>query len=228
MVTANKIISDIRNIATSGSNPIDFRIEDAQIQYWIDEIRSMLIAQSLEKKDDINDSWILPINCLDLIEVDKSECCEVTTNCKVLRTQEQIPSTIDTVHDNSIVRVEDISGNILSKTTAFESKYNNYNKYTTDKTKWYLKNNYIYIINSQFLNKINVYGLWEIPSDLSNYVNCDGNTCYDINSFYPISLKMASDITNIVLKTKIYPFMSMPQDNTNDSSNTLDRLPTKQ
>ena len=140
----------------------------------------------------------------------------------------QIPDTIDTNYDNSIIRVENINGDILSKTTAFESKYNKFTKYTPDKPKWYLKNNYIYVINAQFLTRINVYGLWEMPSLLSNYVDCAGNTCYDINSDYPIGLKMASDITNIVLKTKIYPFMSMPQDNTNDSSNTLDRLPTKQ
>jgi len=109
-LTVRKIISDIRNIATSGSNPIDFRIEDSQILFWVNETRSMLISQAVKKREDINDSWLQQITCLPLISVDKSQCCEITTDCNILRTEVALPDTVDTSSDNFIVRVETDNG----------------------------------------------------------------------------------------------------------------------
>ncbi len=160
-LTVRKIISDIRNIATSGSNPIDFRIEDSQILFWVNETRSMLISQAVKKREDINDSWLQQITCLPLISVDKSQCCEITTDCNILRTEVALPDTVDTSSDNFIVRVETDNGTIISKTTPFESKYNSYGKYGSNKPKWYLKNNYLYIINEEVINSINVTAVFE-------------------------------------------------------------------
>jgi hypothetical protein len=226
-VTTKQLIADIRNIATSGSNPVDFRIEDKQILFWINEIRSMLISQSLQKRQDISDTWLQQITCLELVEVDKSECCEITTDCKILRTVRQLPDTIETNADNTIIRVESMIGEIISKTTPFESKYVSFSKYTKNKGRWYSKNNYLYIINEQYIDKINVVGLFENPADLIAYTACNGSTCFSYNSPYPASLKMASDITNIVLKTKVYPFLQLPQDNTNNANNNVNPVNTR-
>lgn len=223
MVTANKIISDIRNLATSGSNSIDFRIEESQILYWIDGVRSTLISQALQKRQDITDTWLQTINCLELIEVDRSECCEITTNCTILRSKLQIPNTIETTGDNSIIRVETANGTIIYKSTPFEINYNTGNKYTSNKPKWYLKNNYIYVINNSFLKSINVIALYETPSDLSKFVSCNGDTCFNINSNYPCSIKMANIITEVVFKTKIIPFLQMIPDNSNNGNNNLSK-----
>lgn len=226
-VTTKQLIADIRNIATSGSNPVDFRIEDKQILFWVNEIRAMLISQSLQKRPDISDVWLQDITCLELVEVDKSECCEITTNCKILRTVRQIPEPIESNGQDLIIRVESIIGDIISKTTAFESKYVGFGKYTKNKGRWYLKNNYLYIINEQYIDKINVTGVFENPADLIAYTACGGSTCFSYNSNYPCSLKMANDITNIVLKTKVYPFLQLPQDNTNNANNDIRQVNTK-
>jgi len=222
-LTENTIVADIRNSATSGSNPTDFRIEDSQIRFWVNQTRAMLIAQSIQKRKDISDSWLQNLTCLQLDEVDKSECCEIETNCKILRTVRKIPDTIETSADNFIVRVEAPNGDIISKTTPFESKYGVYSKYTKNKPKWYLKNNYIYIINNEYLDTINVWAIFEDPSKLTAFTSCSGSTCYSPNSPYPCSFQMASDITNIVLKTKVYPFIQMPRDTTNNANDNFDQ-----
>lgn len=227
-ITLNKIVSDIRNMADSGQNTYEFRIEDSQISYWIDQCWATLISQSLQKRPDINDIWVQSIGCLDLIQVDKSECCEIETDCMILRTELQIPRTIDCNKDNMIIRVESINGDIISKTNIFASKYNKYSKYTSTKPMWFIKNDYIYIINSNFLSKINIYGIFETPSDLTNFINCNGNTCFDDNSVYPCTSKMASTITDIVYKTKVIPYLQTPQDNINNANNDLQTSnPTK-
>ena len=102
-LTTNKIVSDIRNIASSGSNPVEFRIEDTQILFWCNEIRSMLIAQAIQRRNDISDTWLQSLTCLELEQVDKSECCEITTNCVILRTVRELPDTLETIGDNFIV-----------------------------------------------------------------------------------------------------------------------------
>lgn len=226
-LTANKLVSDIRNIASSGSNPVEFRIEDSQILFWCNEVRANLIAQQVQNRKDISDTWLQSITCLELEQADRSECCEITTKCTILRTVRELPDTLETSADNFIVRVEDPMGNIIAKTTAFEEKYLKHSKYTADKKRWFFKNNRLYIINEDLLDTINVWAIFEDPTELKNYVSCDGSTCFNWDATYPCSLKMANDITNIVLKTKIYPFIQMPQDNTNDANNTTNTPNTK-
>jgi hypothetical protein len=63
-LTTAKLVSDIRNIASSGSNPVEFKIEDSQILFWCNEVRSTLISQAIQKKQDLTDLWIQSITCL--------------------------------------------------------------------------------------------------------------------------------------------------------------------
>jgi len=226
-LTANKIVSDSSNIASSGSNPIEFKIEDSQILYWFDQVRSTLISQQLQKGRDISDIWIQTISCLELEQVDKSECCEIDTKCMILRTVRELPQTIETNGDNYIIGVEDPMGNIISKTTATEEKYLKHSKYTSDKIRWFLKNNRIYIINEDFLSHINVFGIFDSPSELKEFVGCDGDTCFSWSDNYPCSLKMAEQITSIVLKTKVAPYFQFPSDNANDANNITGPTNTK-
>lgn len=221
MHTLNQLISDINNIATSGALTVDFRIESSQIKYWVNQARSIFIIQQLQKRSDISDSWLQSISCLELEQVDKSECCEITTDCFILKTKLQIPVPIDNKGNNLIIRVEKPNGDIISRTNPFESKYSSYGKFTKEKSRWYMKNDYIYISNEVFIDSINLWGIFEDPTELSKFTTCSGSACYNSNSSYPVTTNMASDITNIVLKTKVMPFMQMPQDNTNDASNDI-------
>lgn len=216
-ITANHLIADIRGIASSGGNPNEFKISDRQILYWAEQTRSILIAQALAKKDDIHDSWIQFIGCVELECVDESECCLVDTGCYVLKSLKQIPGTIDGWEDNSIVSVTTLAGNTISKSNHVRQKYNKYNKYTSKQRGWFLRDGYLYILNDIQLTYVNVAGLFEFPSELENFVACDNQSCWTYDSNYPITANMASVITDIVVKTKVNPFMMFPQDNTNDS-----------
>lgn len=226
--TQNKLLSDIRGMATSGSTPIDFKIEDSLLLHWADQCRSKLIAQDLIKRKDLSNIWIQSITCLDLIEVDKSECCEVTTDCIILRTELQLPPTIESNGENTIIRVTKNNGELISKINIFASKYVDYSKYSSKKTKYYEKNRYLYILiskdNEEVIDQINVDGIFESPADLAAYTNCSGTTCYTINSDYPCSMEMGSNIVDIVYKTKVIPFLQTPQDTSNNSNNVPDQV----
>lgn len=223
--TLNQITADIRNIATSGDLTYSFRIEDEQIYFWINETRAMLISQALSKRQNISDVWVQAIKCLELIQVNASECCLVESDCYVLRSISQLPITIETHLDNSIIRVTTIDGEIISKSNPFEVKYNKYNKYTANKPQWFIQNGYLYVTNTDLLKYVSVYGLFEDPAVLAEYVDCNGQSCFDIDDPYPVSAKMANEITNYVIKAKVLPFMKFRQDDTNDGNNDNAQLP---
>jgi hypothetical protein len=217
-ITANTLIYDILEIASSGGNSNEFKISKEQILYWIEQTRSLLISQSLNKHDDINDSWIQYIPCLQMELVDASECCSAPSGCMVLKSTKQLPSTIDSWKDNWIVSVSTIDGSMISKSNPFKSKYQQYNKYTGKTKSWYVKNDYLYIINDEFLELVEVAALFETPSDLKRFADCGGNSCFNNDSNYPVSLTLATQITDIIIKTKINPFMQSQMDNSNDAS----------
>lgn len=217
-ITAQHLIYDILEIASSGGLPSEFKISNEQILYWIEQTRSMLISQSLNKKDDINDSWIQYINCVELEQVDASTCCLVDTDCYVLRSKQQIPSTIDTWKDNWIVSVTTIDGTSVPKSNPIRQRYQKYNKFTSNTRGWYLKDDYLYIINDQLLTYVSIAGLFEFPSELANFISCEGEACWSLDSPYPISLSLATQVTDIIIKTKVNPFMAYPMDNSNNMS----------
>lgn len=221
MITLQTITDDIRALATSGSNPNDFRIPDEQIYYWISQIRAMLIGQSLSKRDDLNDTWLQTISCMELIQADASECCLAPSNCYVLRTKLKLPSTIDTWRANWIVSVTTPDGDPISKSNQFYNRYQKYNKFTGSNRWYYLKNDYIYIVNDQLLAYINVIGLFQDPMELYNFPSCNGS-CFTSESQYPVSVNMASQITDIIMKTKVQVLLAEPGDNRNDGQNKND------
>lgn len=218
-ITLNQMASDTRNMASSGDLTYSFRIEDEQIYFWIHEARAMLISQALSKRQNITDVWVQAIKCLKLIQVDASECCLTPSNCYVLRSEQQLPITIETHLDNSIVRVTNTDGDIITRSNPFEAKYNKYNKYTADKPQWFIQNGYLYITNVDIIEYVTVYGLFEDPTVLASFIDCNGQSCFDIDGPYPVSAKMANDITNYIIKAKVVPFLKFKQDDTNDGNN---------
>lgn len=215
MPSLNTLISDQRNIADAGENNYSFRISDTQIAYWNHQLRSKLISQDIMKRKDISDIWVQTISCVELEQVDASECCLITTDCYVLRSKVKIPTTIETYGDNLIIRVTTPTGDIINKSNTFKAKYNKYNKYTSEKSAWYLEKGYIYITSEDLLETINIYGVFDNPEELSNFTKC--GSCFSWEDEYPVSIKMASDMTDIIVNTKMLPMLKLPQDTTNNA-----------
>lgn len=218
MISAQHMIFDILEIASSGGLPNEQTITEEQVLYWIEQTRATLISQALNKRDDVHDSWIQYINCLKLETVDASLCCDVSSDCKVLKSVQQLPSTIDTWKDNWIISVSTMDGSSIPKSNPIKQKYQKYNKYTKSERGWYLKDNYLYIINDVFLEKASIAGIFEFPSDLARFVTCNNQECWTRDSNYPVTMSMASQITDIIIKNKITPFLNFPNDNSNNAN----------
>jgi hypothetical protein len=219
MPTLAEMRFDILNIASSGKENYSLRIEEAQIDYWIAQARAKFIAEAIQRRDNITDTWVQSISCMELIQVDASECCLVNTNCYILRTKDKLPPTIEYYLDNGIIRVVTPDGTVIAKSNPFASKYGDYNKYTANTRDWFLQNGYLYITSEDLLTYITVYALFENPMDLANFTACSGDTCFSDSDPYPVSNKMANDITNYIIRAKVLPFYSTIPDTSNNANN---------
>lgn len=218
MITAQHIISDIRNITTSSGNSDDSKASDEQILFWINEVRSLLISQAIAKRDTISDAWIMNIPCFALEMKDISDCCTVPTGCYGLRSVLDIPRTIETDAANLIIGVYTMDGEVIDELSRARARYKQYNKYTADKRGWFIKNNKLHIVSDTDLGMVSLSIIPEDPSDLESYPSCAGSPCWSLDSAYPVSLKMAGQITDIVVKTKMQVLMTFPMDNSNNAS----------
>ncbi len=221
--TLNSIIYDINEIASSGGNPNEFKIPLEQIKYWVHQTRAMMISQALDKRYEIQDNWIQLIGCVELEQTDISDCCVVPSGCFGLRSVRQLPTTIETDENNLVLSVTTIDDTPLSETNVFRSRYSNYNKYTKNRASWFMRNNYLYVINNDLLSLVNVYGIYDDPSELGAFKNCADDSCWSADSPYPVNLKMASAITDYIIKTKVAPFMTFDMNNANDSNGATSR-----
>jgi hypothetical protein len=217
--TLNHIVFDIKNTAWGGRQPDDAGISDRQVEYWIHQTRALLIHNELVNRNKISESFIQHLGCVELEEVDASTCCDDEVGCSILKSVKKIPTTIQRNGRNTIVAVQSIDQKAaFSETTFFRMKFNQFNKYTKNKARWFLKDNFLYLTGNLLIEKISVSGIFEDPGEVQNFSTCEGDPCFDPGtSEYPVTTSMASLIMSIVLKEKLGIARQMPPDTKNDA-----------
>ncbi len=224
MITANRLIYDIKNIATSGEDTINFRISNRQLFQWIIETRCLLIGQSIKRRDDISNIWIETIPNLPFTLVDKSESNgSFPVNCFILKSNVQVPQPLEVDGWDWVVTVAGLDDTEITRNNQFRAKYKKYNKFTGKRKGWYLENRYLYIINDTLLSQATVKGIWEDPQEFGTTYTPN----YSWDSPFPISNGMALQLVDIVVKTKVLPFLQQfRQDRVNDDANVIYREKT--
>ena len=224
-VTLNKIIFDVLNIAASGPNSQDFRINEKQVIYWINEIRSQLIAQALQKRQDISDTWVQTVPKVTMSLADVSEATDIPLDCYLLKSDLQLPQTIENWDDNLVLSVTGLDNTPIGKSNLFRARYKTYSKYSYNQASWYIRNNYLYIVNSKdnLISVVTVVGVFEDPMDLNRFLTATNEVLMTRDSAYPVSAKMASTITDIIINTKVLPLFKNPRDSENDANDNSAR-----
>src|SRR5574343_483169 len=105
MDSLKSIIYDIRNTARNGGIVDDERISYRQVKEWVNEYRALLIRRDLEKGRTISDNIGQDLGCVELIEVDKAECCNIESLCTIKRTRLQLPQPLELTDMDAITYV---------------------------------------------------------------------------------------------------------------------------
>jgi hypothetical protein len=141
----------------------------------------------------------LPIICADI----NADCGNVNLGLKsgmlVHRTKDPVPETVRTKGSSTFYYV-----GTIDKQTSFQEIQPEMiaafsaTKYTSNQPRFFLLNNYIYLINlpNKNLKYINITGVWEDPRHINSV--CD--SCYSDDDEFPIPADMVSLITEYLIK----------------------------
>ena len=203
MTTLNQLTYDLLNTIRGGVLSDDESIGFLQVQFWIKNTRAMLIRQDINKGRTISGNITQILPCLDVIIVDASNCpCKTPVGCTILRTRDRIPKPLEVDNKDLIMKVSSIK--IGSKPFSFinisRAPFTGYSKFGQQNPKAFYSDGYIWIINSEPIEKISVYGVFEDPTDLAQYVDCSNAPCWSDDDEYPISAWMIPTMQKLIIE----------------------------
>ena len=229
-MTLDELIYQVYEVLEINSD--DSSADDRLVEQLIVQQRALWLRNEYNKNRTIDQNVIQDLGCVEVIEVDKSECCEIKLDCKILRTKNPLPNTIEFHRDNAITRVGPID---ITQRAYKELMYPKEvpffgNGRTNQKTiAWFLKKTFeglhIYLIskdtfNAKLIEQINVSGIWEDPRLAGQYSNCQGKPCWTPASPYPINAWMWNYMLPEVAKL-LETKLKMPQDLESDNKDNI-------
>jgi hypothetical protein len=235
MAKLSEIISTIRNLPRGGQGDFDDNAyTDRQLAFVVNYYRAKLIRQDLNKGKYLTQYYNQVLGKVRIVKATKVECggldCEIDN--VILRTEGVVPNTVDTNDKNVINYVGTIDGNTTWQRTTFQSsKYEQYSKYTGNRTKYYELNGYIYIVNppSNTLKYITIVGTFEDPLKVNEFKKtaCDDSTfCFDpFDMEYPLGIDQVDTIYKLIIATE-FRFNHVLQYDTENNTKDDNQLAT--
>jgi hypothetical protein len=226
MATLNQIAySILSSVKPHLSDDEDLRIE--QVTYDINVERNALVRRDANKHLNLNPSIVQDLGCVEMELADSAECCDFSSECKVLRTKETIPTPVELYDKVLITRVGPIDKgskqyNFVSYERAIFSGNGKFNKNVIYA---YYMNNRIYLKSNleelPMIKYINIRGVFEDPVQASKFKDCDENPCYTNDSAYPIASWMEKSIKEILIERYLKVQMQVPKDLGNDAKSQV-------
>jgi len=224
-ISLRTIITDLLKIIRGSKISQSEPISERQVEGWVHEYRALLLKRDIDKGKMPNPDYIQEINGLVLTEEDVigSDMTGLTSNIYVFKTSLTIPNTIDFNHKSGIVYIGTLDGKEFQLVPQGRSSYQQYKKYTNNDTIAYLKNGYLYLLDSTPLKYINIRGIFEIPTKVSNFVNTVTTAVSsDLDDRYPIPANMLPVLKEMILKQELGIESKSPSDDKNDSQSKVE------
>jgi len=215
------IIRDLVRIIRGSVETQSETISDRQVEYWIHQYRSLLLKQDLDKGKTPNPDYIQEIQGLHLSPVDITEIDDLNIGKYVLRTDLQLPKTINCNFKSGFTYIGTGTGREIQFVPQSRSFWQQYKNYTSTDPLVYLKNRYLYLVNGDIVEYLYIRGVFEIPTEVSKFVNpITGTPSYDVDTDkYPIPTNLLPTLKQMILKQELQIMTNEVSDVSNDSAN---------
>ena len=224
-MTLNEIAYNILNTVRGGRSNSSEHISLDQIKFNIKHYRAMLIRRDFARNGLITRHLEQDLGCLELENVNPSKCCNLPVSCSVARTKKKVPRTVRFNFQEAISYVGDVTGVVrIPMVEPSMVRWLPYDKYTSEKYKAYMIEDYMYIYNAEGLKFINVRGVFENPEDLKNF-QCEGGQCWDDNHDFPMPADMVQAITMGMASGELHLLGSSASDTLADQAQDVTSAP---
>jgi hypothetical protein len=223
-VTLRTITNDLLNIVRASNISSSETISLRQIEDWVHQYRGVLLKRDLDKGKKPNPDYIQEIGNIRLVPIelvgDDVLDERNTTGTVIYRTSLEIPKTIDLNFTSGFTYIGTPTGNRIQIIPESRSEWQKYKKYTANNKLCFLRNGYIFVINSEALEFITVRGIFEVPSEVGRFINpITEQPYFDLDSKYPIPINLIPVLKEMILQKELKIEVSSPTDNTNDAVN---------
>jgi hypothetical protein len=214
MITINSVVSELRSNLKDFSRTSDYSNEFL-IECFLNE-RALLIEQKLKKFQKMSDANYQSF-CLDLQLVNQNDCSEL--DCPVKRTVFKIPATL-TGRNRTTLEIFNLANVPISEVAYSDINNLKLNAFKKDKVAYFIKNDFIYIINDLKIAHIYVRAIFENPIDFLDIQS--GTNCVDVyESDLKIEYAMKASAIQMVLEKILkqsYPLVNDTSNNSNESN----------
>src|SRR3972149_3665978 len=126
------IIRDLVRIIRGSVETQSETISDRQVEYWIHQYRALLLKQDMDKKKTPNPDYIQEIKGLHLSQVDITEISTIPIGKYVLKTDLQLPKTIDCNFKSGFTYIGTAAGREIQYVPQSRSIWQQYKIYTNN------------------------------------------------------------------------------------------------
>lgn len=163
-------------------------------------LRSKLISQSVNKKQNISNWNFQTLPCIEMILADINECpCLPDLGFRILKSKHKIPRPLTDLNSHMFKSVVGLDGMTTYFETSFNARqYKKGAKYTKGSTDFFFHNGYIWMNSKLYPEMIPLTGLFEDPLEVSRFINecCSGpQNCTSYLDFdFPVDSSMFDTI----------------------------------
>lgn len=203
-MTLDEIAYNLLNILRGGRSSNDEHIPIELVKFNIKHYRAMLIRRDYARNGVVSKTLEQDLGCIPLVRVDASKCCGLDSGCPVYRTDMKMPKPVRFNLQDAFTFIGKPNGtSAIPRVEPYMVDYLMYDKYTKDKSRYYVIDEYIYVYNPNGLENINVRGVFEDPQEVHNFNTCTSGTCYDDQSDYPLPSDMLNAINMGLLQGEL-------------------------
>lgn len=222
-VSLNTIISDLMNVIRGAKISQSETISRRQVEAWVHQYRALLIKRDIDAGKVPNPDYIQTIPSVPLAVVDKTtDSSTLDSDTYLLRTTLELPNTIDFNHKSGFMYVGTIDGKEIQFVPEGRSSWQQYKRFTSSEAMAFLRDKKIYINHVTPLSEVTVRGIFEIPTEVSNFVNANSTVVTsDLDDRYPVPANWVSTIKEMILQKELQIESRAYSDDKNDGVNKV-------
>lgn len=206
----------------SDDDSIDYR----QIKFWINTQRALWLRNEFNKNRTIDEGFIQDLGCVEMEDVDSSQCCNIQSGCTIKRSVLEIPQTIERNNEPTITSIGPV--NPVEKRWRLVP-YSNIQfvgkgRFSKNLIYPFILNNHIYLMfnadnqTAKLIKYISIRGVFEDPTKVKDFVDCSGVSCYTDDNRYPINLWLWNYMKASIVKSNLRYEIFATSDVINNSS----------
>jgi len=227
MITNRDVVSRVRSMHRLLSG--DASLNDRSILAELRSTASLLVKRELNlRKLVATDTIYTTINCLDMMEVPLSECCEFVDSCTIARSKVQLPRIGESNYFYAIKGVFSIDQKIKLKEIT-PSRYINLLRLPARVPEYYywIQNSYLYVTNPSLCQiKLVAYFEEDVPNDILFPQDCPctanndkTNLCKNpLDEEFKCPAYLIQNVIEVTSKMLLTTYFRVPEDRQSDNA----------